>query len=701
MNPQVFRSHDLPSHTRPASALVCAGLVLLLTACGKDKGDFGTETVSPPVDTGGSTDTDKGLWSADQPIGDAFVLESCDGIDNDGDGLVDEGFSDVDGDGEADCVDEDCTIDLSGSTEVVTAQSACVGPEWDPTGDPWSSKVRWSSEIPENGCRFFVGDIDDDGISEVLCSAEELYVFDGATGELKWQSSLFDSWSPVTLADLNGDGHIDIAGIEPTGQIIAVDGTGGILWESTEDLGCTYYTGGTYWIFAPLIPFDLGSDGHVELIGHHGILNGADGSLVARLDPDDVLAYEPRDLLVADLDLDGVPEICDHFACRGSNGAVLWEVLPPDDWSESRTATPLAVQADDDPEGEVLWLSRGQWAILSDSDGTEILRYQMGQDYYFNRAAAADIDGDGISEILIGFSDNVLAMELDGTAIWSQIVADISTGTTAIVYDLDGDGDLELLYSDENEWAAYDAATGVPLMTNTEWRSATIWEMPIVIDLDGDGSAEIVNGCVSGGPDCRDTYGNPTVVVYENPDGAWAPTFPLWPYDSYSGVGINPDGSIQRTADPSWTTTGIWRGSPALPVTGFDLQVELLDACVSSCTEDSAEIHLALRVANLGPLEAPEDTSIVVYSLDEAGNRTLLQSITLADIAAASAPWYSGSPFLDNGLASPAYEFVTTLGLAKQGLVFVAGDDGSGNLPFDECAAADNTLKWTPAELCP
>lgn len=33
--------------------------------------------------------------------------EICDGIDNDGDGLVDEGFSDTDGDGQADCVDSD------------------------------------------------------------------------------------------------------------------------------------------------------------------------------------------------------------------------------------------------------------------------------------------------------------------------------------------------------------------------------------------------------------------------------------------------------------------------------------------------------------------------------------------------------------------------------------------------------------------
>ena len=34
-----------------------------------------------------------------------ILYRTCDGVDNDGDGLVDEGFPDSDGDGIADCVD--------------------------------------------------------------------------------------------------------------------------------------------------------------------------------------------------------------------------------------------------------------------------------------------------------------------------------------------------------------------------------------------------------------------------------------------------------------------------------------------------------------------------------------------------------------------------------------------------------------------
>ncbi|MBK7757003.1 MAG: hypothetical protein IPI35_11510 [Deltaproteobacteria bacterium] len=48
---------------------------------------------SPPID------------DSDEP-----PAEDCDGLDNDADGNVDEGFGDVDLDGLADCLDSECTL---------------------------------------------------------------------------------------------------------------------------------------------------------------------------------------------------------------------------------------------------------------------------------------------------------------------------------------------------------------------------------------------------------------------------------------------------------------------------------------------------------------------------------------------------------------------------------------------------------------
>ena len=140
-----------------------AFLLLILSACGEDPKPDDTDT-TPPVETGPDTwaefvDADgDGVTEADGDCddGDPLVFpgntedcngaddncndmidegfsdndgdgtadcidtEECDGIDNDGDGQVDEDFSDTDGDGVADCVqDETCDgLDNNGDGEV-------------------------------------------------------------------------------------------------------------------------------------------------------------------------------------------------------------------------------------------------------------------------------------------------------------------------------------------------------------------------------------------------------------------------------------------------------------------------------------------------------------------------------------------------------------------------------------------------------
>ena len=623
--------------------------------------------------------------------------DPCDGVDNNANGIVDEGWPDVDGDGVADCVDRACSVEARGDAEEAGEASACEADAGSPGGDVGAAELLWSASDPALGCRMAAGDVDGDGVAEVLCSADQLYVYDGVTGELQWESALFDKWSPIALADLDGDGFPDIAGIGQTGSITALDGAGGVMWESTEDMGSTFHMGqsGTQAIYPPLVPVDIDADGSVELVSHHGIVRGQDGALVVRFDVDEQAGYAPRDLLIADLDRDGIQEICDRFICRAPDGKVAWEIIPPE---RDYFGWPHAVQADTDDAGEVLWLADG-WVILVDDDGTELDRYASWSEGDVSSAAIADIDGDGISEMCFGTYDSIEVTELDGTAIWSQPASARSGATVCLTADLDGDGDPDFLFADDDSWQAFDGASGDLLVEMTDWSSDPMWEKPIPIDLDGDGTAELVIGCGSTAP-CDWYYDGPAVAVYANPDGAWAPTFPLWPYDTYSGVGMNPDGSIQRTADPSWTTHGIWRGYPAKPVYGLDLRAEVVDACVSSCSEPDGEVRVAVRLLNLGPFEADERTRMAAYALDAEGSRTLLDVISLEDIAGQAGAWYTGPPFLDNGLASPSYELVTTLSEAEHGLLFVAGDDGTGNLPIDECAMDDNTVTWSPDELC-
>ncbi len=58
------------------------------------------------LDNDGDGEIDEDFPDTDgDGIADCLDFETCDGLDNDGDGLVDEGFPDTDGDGIADCVD--------------------------------------------------------------------------------------------------------------------------------------------------------------------------------------------------------------------------------------------------------------------------------------------------------------------------------------------------------------------------------------------------------------------------------------------------------------------------------------------------------------------------------------------------------------------------------------------------------------------
>ena len=101
------------------AALVCVGDVPLLEICNDVDDDCDGFTDEDWLDKGQPCDSDDedacmlGVWlcTADgaqvQCVGDEDQQETCDGKDNDCDGETDEGFTDLNGNGVADCVDGD------------------------------------------------------------------------------------------------------------------------------------------------------------------------------------------------------------------------------------------------------------------------------------------------------------------------------------------------------------------------------------------------------------------------------------------------------------------------------------------------------------------------------------------------------------------------------------------------------------------
>jgi len=61
-----------------------------------------------------------------------------------------------------------------------------------------------------------------------------------------------------------------------------------------------------------------------------------------------------------------------------------------------------------------------------------------------------DVDGDGIPEIGVAGQSFYTVFNRDGSVRWSSAISDrTSNSTGAIAFDLDGDGQVEIIYRDE------------------------------------------------------------------------------------------------------------------------------------------------------------------------------------------------------------------------------------------------------------
>ena len=207
--------------TKPTSSLPSTRaltlLALLAVGCdeipgkGDDTGSSGDDReLCNGVDDNGNDEIDEGYPDTDEDgIADCVDDETCDGIDNDGDGDIDEGFEDLDGDGIPDCdTSEECDgIDNNGNGRVDEGY-----PDTDGNGIADCVDVEICDGIDNDGDGEIDegGDLDGDGISDI-CDEEE-----------------------CDCIDNDGDGEID----EDCGYELTLIAT-------TDDVG-KYYIDGNY-----------------------------------------------------------------------------------------------------------------------------------------------------------------------------------------------------------------------------------------------------------------------------------------------------------------------------------------------------------------------------------------------------------------------------------------------------------------------
>ncbi|GIK54769.1 MAG: hypothetical protein HND44_04885 [Chloroflexi bacterium] len=288
----------------------------------------------------------------------------------------------------------------------------------------------WSTNAVASN-RFFgapsVGNLDLDAEPEIVANLHTNLVVFEPDGTIAWQTANPDGWTIPVLADLTGDGLLDILVHDWDDTLYLYDynlGNPQLVWTAV-------FTNPLHGYGAPAVA-DLDNDGLPEVVMASETLlfafNGADGSVqwTAPLDPG-----RTGGVNIADIDGDGAVEIIASSLFNGgtlyafeADGTLIWTTLAPD----SSPLNTSAADLDGDGAFEILWNGVGMGFTIFDGRTGNILFNEplaysaTGTDV----PVAADVDGDGYAEIIVPAFGGIRVFGFDGVwgparPLWHQL----------------------------------------------------------------------------------------------------------------------------------------------------------------------------------------------------------------------------------------------------------------------------------------
>ncbi len=226
------------------------------------------------------------------------------------------------------------------SVVVVLVVLASVSPGAVRASGDLSCELLWERPTRFHGSRWAaaqLGDFDGDGLSDILVlelakkGPRQVVVFDGATGDEQWRSSV-GARATVRVADVDSDGTSDVLAASLRELVVLKGGSGDVL-RRTELRS----------VFGWLTIGFLDRDGIPDIIYSAGekrndflvALSGADLTQIWSLEarPDDSRFGDGFGWMVArDLDGDGLDEVlvgenADNLVCVSSEGQRLWSTV--------------------------------------------------------------------------------------------------------------------------------------------------------------------------------------------------------------------------------------------------------------------------------------------------------------------------------------------------------------------------------------
>ena len=373
-----------------------------------------------------------------------------------------------------------------------------------------------------------VADLDGDGRQDVIWGSYDVVALNGANGSLKWRAPSGNRvWPGIAVADLTGNGTLEVIVGRSSDQLTVYDRLGNVVWTQNP-----FGTGE----LRTLAVADLESDGRLE------ILVGRTGSdqtpQLTVFEPNGTVrpgwpvrhSGEPgfgwglynENVAVADMNGDGFKQVFSpttghYITAVDRNG----NQLPAN-----------AIYNNISPVGPKVWSQVGVHVDNAvDLRGYANCGVEHRPTFEGSAPAVSDVDGDGVPELIVvgnvyncgtntslyhmpfifkldrtrwngsGFDWTVIPTPGPGSAPRSEDYNVIENVVpNAVVADLDGDGLKEILFpsydgkvhaywldkTEHGSWPYTVPTRGAP---GDDFRFAS---EPVVVDLDNDGHAEVI-----------------------------------------------------------------------------------------------------------------------------------------------------------------------------------------------------------------